>query len=103
MAAVLPTNATINITDTKTYFDWVQEVSGGNFFPAILLGLFVIFFMILKVQYSGGKAFVGSSFICTIFALFLTALGWLAPMYLYIAIILTAIGVVWAYYGDSNE
>ena len=99
----LPTNATVNITGAKTYFDWVQEVSDGSFFPSILLGLFVILFMILRVGTSNGKAFVGASFISMILSILLTTLGWLAPMYMYIAIVLTAIGAVWAYMDNTFE
>jgi len=103
MAAILPTNATTNITDVKTYFDWVQEVSNGNFFPAILLGLFVIIFMMFRAATTNGKAFVGASFIIMAMAILLTTLGWLAPTYMYITIIITAIGAVWSYMDNALE
>ena len=103
MAAKLPTNATQNITGAKTYFDWVQDVSGGHFFSAILLGLFVIFFMIFRSGTSNGKAFLGSSFICMILSIFLVMLGWLYSGYMYMLIVLTAIGIVWAYLDDTLE
>jgi len=103
MASILPTNATINITGAKSYFDWVQEVSEGNFFSMILLGLFVILFMILRGGTSNGKAFVGASFIIMVLSILLTTLGWLAPMYMYIAIIITAIGAVWSYMDNAIE
>ena len=103
MAHTLPTEANITIEGGKTYFDWVQQVSDGNFFGMILLGIFVILFSILRVGTNSGKAFVGSSFICMALAILLTTLGWLAPMYMYITILLTAIGAVWAYMSDSYE
>ena len=99
----LPTDASVNITGAKTYIDWVQEASEGSFISAILLGLFVIIFMLLRATTNNGKAFVGSSFICMIFAILLTTLGWLAPMYMYILIVMTAIGAAWAYLSDANE
>ena len=101
--AQLPTNATINITGFKTYGDWVQEVSNGSFFPFILLGLFVIIFMMFKAGTSNGKSFVGSSFICMVLAILLTTLGWLSSAYMYVSIILTAIGAVWAYHDNVYE
>jgi hypothetical protein len=103
MASTLPINAAQNITGAKSYFDWVQEVSNGSFFASILLGLFIIMFMIFKGATSNGKAFIGASFICMVFAILLTTLGWLAPMYMYITIVLTAIGAVWSYMDDSFE
>jgi hypothetical protein len=101
MAAQLPTNA--SITGTKSYFDWVQNVSEGIFFPSFLFGLFVIMFMSFKAGTSNGKAFVGSSFICMIIGILLTTLGWMAKEYMYATIILTAIGAVWSYLDDSFE
>jgi len=103
MAAMLPTNETVNITGVKSYFDYVQTVSSGSFFPMILFGLFIIMFMIFKAGTSGGKAFVGSSFIIMVFSIILTALSWLAPMYMYMTIVMTAIGVVWAYADGLTE
>ena len=99
----LPTDASVNITGAKTYIDWVQEASEGSFIPAILLGLFVIIFMLLRATTNNAKAFLGTSFICMIFAILLTTLGWLAPMYMYILIVMTAIGAAWAYLSDANE
>ena len=103
MVSTLPINASANITGAKTYFDWVQDVSNGNFFQSILLGLFVIFFMLFRIGTTNGKAFVGSSFIIMVFSILLTTLGWLAPMYMYAAIVLTAIGAVWSYMDNSFE
>jgi hypothetical protein len=103
MPATLPTNANVTIEGAKTYFDWVQEVSNGSFFPSILFGLFVIMFMMFKAFSSNGKAFAGSSFICMIMAILLTTLGWMRSSYMYATIILTALGVVWSYLEDKVE
>ena len=103
MPSTLPTNATVNITGAKSYFDWVQEVSDGSFFPAILLGLFIIIFMLFRAGTTNGKAFVGTAFICMVLSILLVTLGWLAPMYMYILIVLTAIGAVWAYTDNIIE
>lgn len=103
MAAKLPTNATVEITGFKSYFDYVQEVSSNLFMPLVLLALGIIVFFNLKQSSTNGKAFLGTSFICMVLSIILTALGWLASMYMYMAIILTAIGAVWAYLENAIE
>jgi hypothetical protein len=103
MATKLPTNATVEIEGAKTYIDWVQEVSNGIFMPAMLLGIFIILFMSLKATTTNAKAFSGASFICMIAGILLTAIGWMASKFMYAAIIVTAIGAIWAYLDDKTE
>lgn len=103
MATQLPTESNITIDGAKTYVDWVQEASNGNFFNAILFGLFIIIFMMFKGFTPNGKAFLGSSFICMIISIMLSMLQWLPPGMMYGFIILTAIGVVWAFVEDKTE
>ena len=102
MVTKLPTNSTVEITGFKSLADWVQEASGGIFFPAMLFGMFVIFFMMLKSNYTSGKAFAGTSFVCMIIGIMLSVLGWLSSGYMYALILMTAFGVVWAYLEDTE-
>lgn len=103
MTIVLPTNATTEIVGGKTFIDWVQEASNGLFMPSMLVGIFVILFSLLRLNTSNGKAFVGSSFICMVFAIIFSTLGWLSPGYMYASIIITAIGAVWSYMDNKVE
>lgn len=101
MATQLPTNTTI--TGGKTYFDWVQQISDGKFFPSFLFGIFIILFMLFKSGTTNGKAFAGSAFIVMVTSILLTTLGWMSNGYMYATIILTAIGVVWSFLEDKVE
>ena len=100
---ILPTNASTNITDMRTYFSWVSETSSGVFFPSVLFGVFIILFMMFRSSQTNGKAFLGASFLCMIFSVMLSVLGWLSPSYMYVAIVLTALGGAWAWLDDSSE
>jgi len=91
----LPTES--NMTGLFDYFKWVQNVSGGFFFPLILFALFVIIFIAIKGTYTSSRAFVTSSFICTVLAIMLGILGFVAQWVIYAFVIMTAIGAVWAY------
>jgi hypothetical protein len=104
MGVILPTNATNNITGFYSLGQYVQEASGDIFFPAILFGLFIILFVITKSMIiTNGKSFVGSSFIIMILGIMLSTLGFLAPKFMYITIIMTAVGAVWAYVEGKTE
>lgn len=91
----LPTEQ--NMTGLFDYFNWVQDVSNGFFFPMILFSLFIIIFIAIKGTYTSSRAFVTSSFICTILAIMMGILGFLAQWAIYAFVILTAIGAIWAY------
>lgn len=101
MATQLPTNTTI--TGGKTYFDWVQQISDGKFFPSFLFGIFIILFFMFKTTTSNGKAFAGSAFLVMVMSILLTTLGWMASSYMYATIVLTAVGVVWSFLEDKVE
>lgn len=96
----LPTE--MNVTDGKGLFDWVQSVSNGSFFPSMTLGLFVVLFMLFRAGTTNPKAFVGSSFICMIISILLTTLGWMSVSMMYVSILITAIGAIWAYLEDRE-
>jgi hypothetical protein len=104
MATRLPINATENVTDGYTLFKYINnDASGGKFMPSILFTLFIILFVMMKGFMSTAKAFVGTSFICMVSAIMLTTLGFLSSTYMYITILMVAIGAVWAYLEDRIE
>lgn len=97
MPAILPSNATVNITDTYTYMQWVQEATGNIFMPAVMFAIFIIVFVTLKGLYSNSKAFLGSSFLTMILAIISATLGFIENTYMYLTIVMTAIGAVFVY------
>ena len=104
MPTILPNNATNNITGFYSYSQWIQEASNGYFFPAVLLGLFVIIFMTIKGTFvSIGKSFAAASFFIMVISIFMGVLGFLNPSFIYISIVLVAIGGIWAYVEGKNE
>lgn len=95
MAYPLPTDATEEISGFYSLFKYVQnDVSGGFFFLAILLALFIIMFISLK-RYSTSTAFTTAAFINMIFAIILRTLDLIASKWMYLSMILVAIGAVW--------
>ncbi len=94
MAYIYPANATNNVTDMFTLFQYIQEVSTNWFFLMVAFGIFIITFISLK-NYSSSRAFAGSSFLFMIMLIFLRVLGFVSNMYMYLSIIMVAIGVVW--------
>ena len=104
MAKTLPINATENITNGISLFRYVNnDASAGKFMPSMLFTLFIILFVMLKGSLSTAKAFVVTSFLTMVSAIMLTTLGFLAPMYMYVTILMTAIGAVWAYLDNTYE
>ena len=88
-----------NINETTGLFEVFQyvsraDVTSGLFFPVIMLVLWTVMFVSMK-QYSTSRAFTASSFICMILSILLSVAGLLAPRYMYMCIVLVAIGAVW--------
>jgi amino acid transporter len=101
MATQLPTNESMeNMVDL---FGYINTASDGLFFFGMLISIFVILFIMLKSGYSNGKAFLGTSFIVMVLGILLTIIGWLDPMYMYMTILMTAIGAVWGYLDNAAE
>jgi len=94
---ILPTDASQNITGIFSFMQWTQEASDGVFIPSILLGLWIIVFVMLKGTTNSPNAFVGTSALIMLISIMFTTMGFLSSSYMYISILLTAIGVVWAY------
>ena len=100
---LLPTNATENVTGMYILFKYINnDVSNGYFFLGILLALFVIIFIALK-DYKASAAFTTASFMIMVFSIMLRALGLIQNKWMYLAIILTAVGVVWLHSDNSSS
>jgi hypothetical protein len=80
---------------TYEFFKFIGvSASDGILFPAILLVIWVVSFMALK-SYSTARAWTFASFFCSILSIMLAVLDLISPKFMYLPIILTAIGFVW--------
>lgn len=100
MATALPTGA--NITGLYSFFQYVQLISDDWFFILILFGIFVIMFISMKA-YSSSKAFITSSFFCMILAILLRTIGFISNKWMYLLIIMVALGVAWNHITNSQS
>lgn len=80
--------------DIAGYFDFVNISADGLFFPVIMFVIWIISFLAMK-QYSSSRAWLFSSFFCAILSIILATLNLVAPRFMYIFIMMTAIGFVW--------
>ena len=76
-------------------FKYVTNVATeGLFFLVMIIVIWIIAFLATK-QYSNSRAFFFASFFCSILSMILATLDLLAPRFMYLFIIFTAIGFVW--------
>jgi len=83
-------NQTLGINELAEY---VSQVTNGMFFPLILLAMFVITF-VSTMHYGNGKAFVFSTFFCSILAIFLVIAGLLNSGWMYLLFVMLGIGLM---------
>jgi len=81
---------TTGINEIASY---VNDVTNGAFFPLILLAIFVIAF-VSTMHFGQGRAFVYSSFFCSIIAIFMVIAGVLNTGYMYLLFIMLGIGLM---------
>lgn len=100
-----------NGSDTKGIFELYRYINNiqrvgqaepiGLFFPVFLLVIFLVSFIsLLGFGYSRGiastsRAFTFSAFFTSILAMMLAVLNLIAPNYMYMCIMATAMGIVW--------
>lgn len=84
--------------DTQGFFELAQwgavTASKGILFPIITLVIWIVAFMNLK-QYSTSRAWAFASFLCAILTIIAAVLNLIAPIYMYLLIFLSIIGIVW--------
>jgi len=75
---------------------FAHNATGGILFPLILLFLwFAIFMLSLRSDRRASESFTFASFICFILSTMLGIFGVINTQYIYLTVILTAIGSVW--------
>lgn len=86
--------------DLFTFFNYVNNATGGLFFPVILLVIWVISFvaMLFSGNYqrpSAAKAWTFASFFAMVLSIPLAVLDVLSKRYMYITIVMLGIGALW--------
>jgi len=76
------------------FFNYVNVVAGGLFFPIMLLVIWVVIFMATK-QYSTSRAFTGASVISAFLSIILVTGQLISPKWMYLCIILAGAGILW--------
>lgn len=96
---------TLNSTDTEDIYTLMSasnSMSDNIFMPVMLL---VIFLIATIGSIVSGKpihrSLVYSSFICSILAILMTIMNWLAPTYMYFAFFMTAVSLIWTKLAES--
>jgi len=95
----------LNTTNTQDFyflFSYINDVTGGLFFPVILGSIWIIFF-ILSLSRGGdaSRSWLFSSFICSILGILLGLMGLINVQYIYFLIFLTAFGILWVRYNNA--
>lgn len=91
-----------NLTDSQNLFTFTRYINieaEGLLFVIFLLVIWIVTFIGTK-QYSSSKAFAYASFVCAILSIPLAILSLIAPKFMYLLIILTAVGFVWVKLAD---
>lgn len=92
-----------NATDSQgifEFFRYVNNVSDGGFFLVLTLVIWIITFIATK-QYSSDRAFTYASFVCMVLSILLGVMNLINPQFMYLFMVLTAVGVVWLKLSDT--
>lgn len=89
-------------------FRYVNNVADGLFFPVILGVIWFIIFITLlgsgNMQRSSvSKAWIFSSFLCSVLAIILSIMDLVAPKWMYALFVMTGFGALWAILEQSKE
>lgn len=90
------------------FFQYVSRISEGIFFPVMLLSIWLISFITLLSTEgfrfnSASRAFMVSSLIASILGGMLAVLDLLAPKYVYLSILMLALGGLWQVLNNSRD
>lgn len=98
----MPAPYSTNITDSGFLgiFELVNSNTEGYFFPVIIMIIWVITFVATK-QFSSAKAFTYASFLGMILSIILSVIDLMSPRWMYLMIVLTAMGAVWLKFEEA--
>ena len=100
MAYSAPTGNVSSMTDV---YDYVNGVTDGFFFIAILFAMFIVIF--IKLLYNtdnAGQAFASASFVVMIVSVLLRVADLVPTTFMVLWIIATAGGAVWMHYENAR-
>lgn len=99
------TELTTNDTQDFYYlFLYINNITGGLFFPIIIFSIWVIFFMLGLVNGSqASRSWIFSSFICSLLSILLGIMNLINPNYIYFFIILLGFGVMWNRFENASD
>ena len=99
-----------NINDSislYSFFLYINNGTGGIFFPLILGAIWVIIFISslanTRMMGSASRAWTFASFFCGILSVMLTILNLLNKRYMYLLVLMFGFGLVWMILQDSRE
>lgn len=93
-----PIYAMPNMTEANDLygmFTYVNTLADGLFMPVMLLVVYAISFISSLFIVPPSVALIFSSFIATTLSMILAVLGLLSPQYMYLTILLLAVGIFW--------
>lgn len=89
----------VNITGLDALVSYTTGVE-PLLFVGILIVVWIVTFLAAK-GYSSSRAFTFASFLVFILSAPIVLMNWLAPRYMYLALVFTCIGWAWMRIGDS--
>ena len=92
--AIYPEPTSNDTAGIFEYFRYVNNVADGLFFPSILLVLWVVIFIATK-QFTSARAWTTASAICALLSIPLVVMDLVGRNWMYLLIVLTAIGILW--------
>ena len=100
-----------NSSDTDgifEFFRYVNNTAEGLFFPVILLVIWIVAFITTFAAGGVGRpaaarSFTFASFFTSVLGSMLAIMGFLAPKFMYLPIIMFAVGLAWLKLENSRE
>jgi hypothetical protein len=96
---------TLNVTDTadiQTLMGAANTISDNILMPLMLLTIYLVLF--LGSIFSGKpihRSLIFGSFVCSILAVLMVIMNWLAVNYMYFTFFMLAVGVIWTYMAEA--
>lgn len=91
-----------NLTSTADLFIQINSWTSNFFFVAMTFGLFFIMWIRLAYTQTVGRSLAAASFITMIFSVLLRLADLIATEFMVTFIILTGVGIVWAYFENTR-
>jgi len=91
-----------NVTRLYEAFQYVNDVTVGNFGWGIVMALFVIIFIAFKVNYSAARSAAAASFVAAIIAILFFLIGIVSAYVIFIIVVIAAISFMATYWEERG-